>query len=232
MKKHMLSFSILLTVTLFLFSCSSNNMVTVQLNLGLGNANAQNSSLIEKLFNLFTKRAYAAPPTDVTSIHIAVFEGSTNVNNLLATYTAAPADVVEIEVPAGINRIFLIVGAANGGNMDIARYAGESAQYDLVPNSNANVSINVQTINIPSNTVTYQDLGNSGIERWGSVIGADKYLIVGGECSGNFDTIPAECLTPEFTTTSFRNYFNVNAVFSYFGLRTSAIQIMGFGCNF
>jgi hypothetical protein len=75
-------------------------------------------------------------PSDVAKIHVAVYDGAILPERLLLTQTATPSTGLDISVPAGELRMFLIVGEDYEG---YAKYYGTSGPYSVSEDNTVNV---------------------------------------------------------------------------------------------
>ena len=99
-----LSFSVL--------SCSPDGVskVTIRINLGLQNSafNAPKSSVIDRVFSFFVKRAEAqAAPANITSINLKIT--GPDMDTINKTYPAPVSDIITVEVPSGESRNFEVI---------------------------------------------------------------------------------------------------------------------------
>lgn len=178
MKKLLLTIITLSIITLN--GCYDPDTATVRINLGnIPIAKHEPKSFIDRLLGLFEKNAYAShAEAIVEKVHIAAYTK----NSVIATISLDPEDLemddvydyAELQVPAGEEITFLVVGQQTEYVNDMlttyAKYYGISNKYTLKAGDTVEVPISVymnstwsETIrlnyNPDNNTISWTDPG-------------------------------------------------------------------------
>jgi hypothetical protein len=112
-------------------------------------------------------------PSDVAKVHVAVYDGAILADRLVLTETAIPSTGLNITVPPGENRMFLIVGEDYAG---LAKYYGVSGPYHVSDENTVNVVANMLPIATNFGLVHIVGAGPSPI-RWNNLPGVTFYTI-------------------------------------------------------
>ena len=152
-------------------------------------------------------------PSNISKVHIAVYEGSISENNLLTKATAGAVSSTIIDVPASDSAIFLIVGENTSG---LAEYYGISSPVNLVAGQTQDVSVTMGLFIF----AIAETLGGAPI-TWNNV-GASKYTLMYSALDGG----PYNSLAYEGPDTSVDidggdNYYVIRAYYDVFDLYTA-----------
>ncbi len=109
-------------------------------------------------------------PADVTALHAAVYEETTQDSNLLEYQVFYPGSSVALYVPAGPSRIFVFWGETAKGT---AGYYGTAGPLNVESGGNMRLPVVVQKIDNSIFNIAYNS--NINIATWKSVAGASLY---------------------------------------------------------
>ena len=110
------------------------------------------------------------PKPDVTALHVAVYDGVPAEENLLLYQVFLPETPVDLEVPTGEDRIFVIWAETIPG---IARYYGKSSPVDIGSDDSEVVTLSMSDMTIVSVFNIRADGGSKTI--WNTIYGTDNY---------------------------------------------------------
>ena len=106
------------------------------------------------------------PPAGIVKIHVAVFDTSVSDANLISVSTFTTNTVISLEVPTGLNRVFVVVGENSGG---YANYSGASNPVSIGDS-------NTQFVGLSVNTTDRTPTGDPTL-TWNAVPGATEYIL-------------------------------------------------------
>jgi hypothetical protein len=164
-------------------------------------------------------------PSDVAKIHVAVYDGAILPDNILLTETATPSSGLNISVPAGENRMFLILGEDYEG---LAKYYGVSGPYNVSEDSMVDVVANMKKI--ADNFNLTHPVGAAATPLvWNSMPGATQYTVMRMNVTGQgvpilpfvlhyfgfVNTCAAFTSTTYYSISAFYEVFNLNSVSFY-----------------
>jgi YVTN family beta-propeller protein len=140
---NLCSVIIILSAGFFIYKCSSdNNYTKVIIYLGSKSSSASfDMPFIDKLLGLFSTKAYAQVPPDVTSIGLTV--SGSNMKTINKTYSSEVTRIA-LDIPAGSNRTFTLFGNNAAGS---PIYRGISSPTNLMPGGTVTVSITMAPFN-------------------------------------------------------------------------------------
>ena len=140
--------AILTFATLLFTGCyDDSNKATVRINLGNMPIAKQveKKSIIDKVFSIFVKDAYAQIPAGVIKVHLAAYRGDSLIAKESINAGGITSNVVEFIVPSGDNITILVVGESSYEGQDskpvyYAEYYGYNSA-DLKAGSTSIISV-------------------------------------------------------------------------------------------
>jgi len=172
-----------------LYSCyEQRDSATVRINLsGIPVAKeVPKKSLIDKIFMLFAKEAYAYHPSDVKKIHLVAWKNdslialrSLDISEVVVKDPGKPyIETTEFEVPAGENVIIIVLAEAIyqdpliTGTIDEILYYGKSGAISLTASQETSVNISMSNITGAIEITSMQDAYS-----WTKLPGATGYIV-------------------------------------------------------
>jgi hypothetical protein len=172
----------ILTFSAVVFTGCYDDSKNATVRINLGNIpiakQVDKKSLIDKIFSVFVKDAYAQTVYDslfIQVVHIGVYSDgelitTESINGNDVAIDGSNNSYVELNVPAGNNRTILVVGAFDSDGTLFARYFGSNT-LDLTAGTTTDVSINMDT------TIGVNYDSKSGNLIWDYHGGKVKYLV-------------------------------------------------------
>jgi hypothetical protein len=109
-------------------------------------------------------------PAGVTALHVAVFQGTSAEENLLAYQVFYPGQSVNLNVPGGSARVFAVWGEGTSGT---ATYYGTAGPVDVASDGEMEVPVSMVAFK-PNPNVFNLNYTNPWF-RWNNVVGATAY---------------------------------------------------------
>lgn len=146
-------------------------------------------------------------PADVKVVHVAVYDGVVNDDNLLLVETFSPIKSVELSVPTGANRIFVVWGEGDKG---LAVRCGASTPV-TVDQGTSSVSVKMDPFSQTLFSLSYVGTGSPVTYNWNPISGATEYELQANSIGG-------------FNTIYFGQKNTFNGPTYYYGERVKAYQ--------
>lgn len=156
-------------------------------------------------------------PADVAHLHVAVHENAGTPDNLLLYRVVSPNTIVEIDVPAGNERIFTIWAEGYDG---YAIYYGTTLPVDINNGDSLDVSLRMYRFDDTSVVPVFEIQWDSPYVRWNAINGATAFELRNG--NGGIIYFGPD----NYLNTGNGDSFKVRAYSSTFGIYSDSV-IMG-----
>ncbi|MBN1531482.1 MAG: hypothetical protein JXA20_02360 [Spirochaetes bacterium] len=154
-------------------------------------------------------------PAGVTALHVAVYQGTAADENLLSYQVFYQGQSVNMTVPGGSARIFVIWG--EGSTPGIVTHCGAAGPVNVASDSDMEVPVAMQLIEDSS----FQLIDESYGMKWEQVNGINEYeLQYQPGYSGPFQTVYVGPGTVYYTTKSGEGDWRIRGVSRVFNLTT------------
>jgi hypothetical protein len=111
-------------------------------------------------------------PPGVTALHVAVYQGFAEEENLLSYQVFYPGQSVSMNVPGGGARVFVVWGEGSGGT---AAYYGTAGPVDVASDGEMDVSVSMVKFNVNADVFNLFRNTGTNLYTWNAVAGASIY---------------------------------------------------------